>query len=85
MYKLLSKSLVVVAALAVTLSFAPRAFAQAGTTADKGEVKMGYLSCSVASGWGVIFGSSQISSAHIRPPQEKWSITRARSINSERI
>jgi Protein of unknown function (DUF992) len=45
----------------VALSFfnVPRAFAQAGTAADKGEVKVGYLSCHVASGWGLIFGSSR--------------------------
>ncbi len=37
----------------------PSAFAQAGTASDKGEVKVGYLSCHVASGWGIIFGSSR--------------------------
>jgi uncharacterized protein DUF992 len=59
MVKPLFKSLVVAVALTASLSFAPKAFAQAGTAADKGEVKMGYLSCSVSSGWGVIFGSSR--------------------------
>lgn len=51
--------LVVAAALAATLSVAPKAFAQAGTSADKGQIKMGYLSCHVSSGWGLIFGSSR--------------------------
>lgn len=59
MVKPLFKSLVAAVALAAMLSFAPRAFAQAGTSADKGEVKMGYLSCSVSSGWGIVFGSSR--------------------------
>jgi len=59
MVKPLFKSVVAAAALLVTLSLAPKAFAQAGTAADKGEVKMGYLSCNVSSGWGVIFGSSR--------------------------
>jgi len=59
MVKQLFKPLFIAAALAATLSYAPKAFAQAGTSADKGEVKMGYLSCAVSSGWGVIFGSSR--------------------------
>jgi len=46
-------------ALALCLSSSRPAFAQAGTSADKGEVKVGYLSCHVASGWGLIFGSSR--------------------------
>lgn len=59
MRKLISSSLIVAAALVVTLSFIPQVFAQAGTAQDKGEVKLGYLSCHVASGWGIIFGSSR--------------------------
>ena len=51
--------LALAALLAVNLSLAPRVFAQAGTEADKGEVKVGYLSCHIASGWGLIFGSSR--------------------------
>jgi hypothetical protein len=45
--------------MVVALSLAPRVFAQAGTANDKGEVKLGYLTCNVASGWGIIFGSSR--------------------------
>ena len=59
MRKLKPISLTLIAALAATLSFAPRVFAQAGTNKDTGEVKMGYLSCHVSSGWGIIFGSSR--------------------------
>lgn len=59
MVKPLLKSLVIAAALGATLSLAPKAFAQAGTSADRGEIKMGYLSCNVSSGWGIIFGSSR--------------------------
>jgi hypothetical protein len=44
--------------LVVTMGVAS-AFAQAGTANDKGEVKVGYLSCHIASGWGIIFGSSR--------------------------
>jgi hypothetical protein len=48
-------------AVALVMSLTPGAFAQegAGTASDKGEVKVGYLSCQVASGWGIIFGSSR--------------------------
>lgn len=61
MRKSMSNSLVVAAAFAVALCVAPRAFAQgeAGTASDKGEIKTGYLSCHVAAGWGIIFGSSR--------------------------
>lgn len=52
-------SLIAFITLAATLALAPRVFAQAGTAADKGEVKVGFLSCNVASGWGIIFGSSR--------------------------
>jgi hypothetical protein len=46
-------ALVAFAALAVTLSAVPSARADEATT------KVGYLSCNVASGWGIIFGSSR--------------------------
>jgi hypothetical protein len=46
-----------VAALAVTLAAAPSALAQEAPA--KHVVKIGYLSCHVASGWGFIFGSSR--------------------------
>lgn len=59
MRRFILQSMVVGAVLTVALSLASRAFAQAGTAQDKGEVKVGYLSCNVASGWGVIFGSSR--------------------------
>lgn len=52
-------SMIGIASLALTVALAPRVFAQAGTTEDKGEVKVGVLSCNVASGWGIIFGSSR--------------------------
>lgn len=54
-------SLIINAAAAAVMSLALGAFAQegAGTPSDKGEVKVGYLSCHVASGWGIIFGSSR--------------------------
>ena len=60
MRKMTAASLAVVA-LALVMSLAPGAFAQegAGTASDKGTVKVGYLSCHVASGWGIIFGSSR--------------------------
>jgi Protein of unknown function (DUF992) len=61
MRKFISSSLIVAATIAMALSVAPGAFAQsaAGTAQDQGETKLGYLSCSVASGWGIIFGSSR--------------------------
>jgi Protein of unknown function (DUF992) len=46
-------ALVVLAIVAVTLSAVPNARADQATT------KIGYLSCNIASGWGVIFGSSR--------------------------
>ncbi len=52
MLKLVGSTIFAGAALAVTLSGAPQAFAAAG-------VKVGYLSCNVASGWGFVFGSSR--------------------------
>lgn len=52
-------SLLLAISFATMLALAPRVFAQAGTTSDKGEVKIGYLNCDVASGWGIIFGSSR--------------------------
>ncbi len=52
-------SLIAITTLATTLVLAPGVFAQAGTAQDKGEVKAGFLSCNVASGWGIIFGSSR--------------------------
>ena len=52
--------LMAAAAVAVTLSAAPAVFAQqAGTAADTNDVKIGYLSCNVSSGFGIIFGSSR--------------------------
>jgi uncharacterized protein DUF992 len=54
--------LMVAAAVAVTLSAAPAVFAQdgqAGTASDTNDVKIGYLSCKVSSGFGIIFGSSR--------------------------
>jgi hypothetical protein len=51
MRKLSGMALIVVAALALLLS-APKAFADGGW-------KVGYLSCRVASGWGLVFGSSR--------------------------
>lgn len=61
MRKVTAASLTIAAAMAVVISLAPGAFAQAGagTSSDKGTVKVGYLSCHVASGWGIIFGSSR--------------------------
>src|ERR1700691_5376175 len=53
-----SIALFAVAALAVTLSAAPNARAQ-GEAPKKQVLKIGYLSCHVASGWGFIFGSSR--------------------------
>lgn len=47
------------AIIGLLLSLAPNAFAQAGTAADQGETKLGYLSCDVSSGWGIIIGSSR--------------------------
>jgi hypothetical protein len=49
----------ITAVFAVSLMTTTTAFAQAGTAADKGEVKVGYLNCHVASGWGIIFGSTR--------------------------
>lgn len=48
-------ALVALTAFAITLSAVPSARAQQATTTTK----IGYLSCNVASGWGVIFGSSR--------------------------
>jgi hypothetical protein len=53
MRKLAILSLAIVAALGVAVSAAPQASA-AETT-----MKVGYLSCHVSSGWGIIFGSSR--------------------------
>ena len=55
----LSIALFAVAALAMTLSAAPNAFAQGEVAPHKHVTKIGYLSCHVASGWGFIFGSSR--------------------------
>ncbi len=52
-------SLIGIASLALTVALTSSAFAQAGTAQDKGTVKVGFLSCNVASGWGLIFGSSR--------------------------
>ena len=54
-----SIALFAVAALAVALSTAPNALAQAEGAPAKHVTKLGYLSCHVASGWGLIFGSSR--------------------------
>lgn len=53
----LTIALVAFAALAVTLSAVPSARAQ--DNGGEAHVKLGYLSCNVASGWGIIFGSSR--------------------------
>jgi Protein of unknown function (DUF992) len=52
----LTIALVAFAAFALTLSAVPSARA---AEESEGTVKIGYLSCNVASGWGVIFGSSR--------------------------
>jgi hypothetical protein len=54
-----SIALLAVAAVAVTLSAAPNARAQGEEAPAKPVTKLGYLSCHVASGWGLIFGSSR--------------------------
>ncbi len=48
-----------VATLTMMLATAPNALAQGGTAPAKQVTKIGYLSCHVASGWGLIFGSSR--------------------------
>jgi len=53
-----SIALFTAAALALTLSAAPKASAQ-GEAPTKSVTKIGYLSCHVASGWGFVFGSSR--------------------------
>jgi uncharacterized protein DUF992 len=52
MRKLIGIALIVVAALGLAVASVPEAGAA-------GETKIGYLSCNVASGWGIIFGSSR--------------------------
>jgi hypothetical protein len=52
-------SLVGIASLALTVTLASSVFAQGAAAPDKGGVKVGYLSCNVASGWGIIFGSTR--------------------------
>jgi hypothetical protein len=60
MRKSVLSSLTVAAVLGAVLSLAPSVNAQvAGTSSDTGSVKLGYLSCHVSSGWGIIFGSSR--------------------------
>lgn len=59
MTNLKRNAMIGIAGLALTLVLAPKVFAQAGTSQDKGDVKVGVLSCNVASGWGIIFGSSR--------------------------
>lgn len=58
MRKLSVVSVILAAALFVTLSASRDAFAQ-GAAPTKNVTKIGYLSCHVASGWGFIFGSSR--------------------------
>jgi len=48
-----------VAMLAVTLFTASNALAQGAAAPAKQVTKLGHLSCHVASGWGIIFGSSR--------------------------
>jgi Protein of unknown function (DUF992) len=52
-------SLIGIASIVLTVALVPSVFAQAGTAQDKSEIKVGYLSCHQASGWGLIFGSSR--------------------------
>ncbi len=61
MRKFTVRSVIIAGAVALVVSLAAGVFAQegAGTASDKGQVKVGYLSCHVASGWGIIFGSSR--------------------------
>ena len=73
MRKLSGIALVGAAALALALSSAPMASAQdnagggsapsasssGGSSGGGATTKVGYLSCNVASGWGIIFGSSR--------------------------
>jgi hypothetical protein len=54
-----SIAVLAVAALAVTFVAAPDALAQGAPAPAKQATKIGYLSCHVASGWGIIFGSSR--------------------------
>ena len=54
-----SIAVLAVAALAVTFVAAPNALAQGAEAPAKQATKIGYLSCDVASGWGIIFGSSR--------------------------
>lgn len=53
MRKLALSTLIAAAAIALVISAAPRASAAENT------VKTGYMSCHVASGWGLVFGSSR--------------------------
>lgn len=55
----ISIAMFAVVALAVALSAAPNALAQGAAAPAKQVTKVGYLSCHVASGWGIIFGSSR--------------------------
>ena len=55
--KKLSIAIFAAAALVVMLSAAPNALAQGAAAPAKHVTKLGYLSCHVASGWGIIFGS----------------------------
>lgn len=63
MRKVAGLAFIAAVAVAVTLSGTPNALAQesAGATGGGGgtSTKVGYLSCNVASGWGIIFGSSR--------------------------
>lgn len=56
MRKFAGLAFIAAAAVALTLSGAPKALAQGD---NGGTTKVGYLSCNVASGWGIIFGSSR--------------------------
>jgi hypothetical protein len=55
MRKFLRMALMIAAGLGVALSSTLRPIAAEAN----GEMKIGYLSCNVASGWGIIFGSSR--------------------------
>ena len=57
--KKLSMAIFAAAALVVMVSAAPNALAQGAAAPAKHVTKLGYLSCHVASGWGIIFGSSR--------------------------
>jgi hypothetical protein len=48
-----------VAAVAITLYIAPSALAQQRKPSSKKLIHIGFLNCDVASGWGLVFGSSR--------------------------